>query len=109
MQFKKGKIILPLMFSTTQFPFVPSGMIRKVNGAALGLTSSSKAVAYTVFLSEHRLVRAVVREGQWSLESATCMAIVPVAVFAGISAGDISSVKRYKNTTKQRVGQHCMC
>lgn len=84
------------MGSTTQFPFVPSGMIMKVNGAALGLMSSSKAVAYTVFLSEHRLVCAVAKEGQWSLESATVMAIVPVAVFAGISAGDVISVKRSK-------------
>lgn len=62
----------------------------------------------TVFLSEHRLLCAVTREGQWSLESATWMAIVPVAVFAGMSAGDVGRVQHHteRNTTIQRVGQY---
>lgn len=51
-----------------------------VNGAALGLASSSKAVTYTVFLSAHRLLWVLVRVGQWSLESVTLMPMVPVAV-----------------------------
>lgn len=37
-------IVLPLTVSTSQLPCVPSGMILKVNGAALGLASSSKPV-----------------------------------------------------------------
>lgn len=73
------------MSSMSQLPRVPSGTTVNVNGAALGVWSSSKAVTYTVFLSEHRLVWVVVRVGQWSLESVTLMAIVPVAVFDGMS------------------------
>ena len=76
------------MTSISQLPRVPSGIILNVNGAALGLASSSKPVTYTVFLSSHRLLRLVDRVGQWSLESVTWMAIVPVAVFDGMSEDD---------------------
>lgn len=73
------------MTSMSQLPRVPSGTTVNVNGSALGVWSSSMAVTYTVFLSEHRLVWVVVRVGQRSLESVTLMAIVPVAVFDGMS------------------------
>lgn len=39
----------------------------------------------TVFLSEHRVLAVLLRVGQWSLESATWMAMVPVAVLGGMS------------------------
>lgn len=81
--------ILPLTTSTSQLPRVPSGTMLKKKGAALGSASSSKAVTNTVFLSEHRLLWVLVRVGQWSLESATLMAIVPVAVLGGMSEKEI--------------------
>lgn len=72
-------------------PCVVSDTIVNVKGVLLGPWSWSTAVTYTVFLSEHRLVWLLIRVGQWSFESVTLMAIVPVAVLAGMSEKGVTA------------------
>lgn len=72
-------------------PCVPLDTIANVKGVLFGPSSWSTAVTYTVFLSEHRLVWLLTRAGQWSLESLTLRAIVPVAVLAGMSKKGVTA------------------
>lgn len=73
----------------------------KVKGAPLGPWSWSTAVTYTVFLLEHRLLWLLIRVGQWSLESATLMAMVPVAVLVGMSLKGVTVGYKNHSDTSQ--------